>query len=167
MVDTNRFDPAAALEVLGRAQAAPGQPQALFDAFEQLCADAVGHRLFTLLAWQPHSGEVARVHSSRPAEYPLRGRKPMGPTEWGARVLHRGEPWLGRTADDIVWAFPDHELIASLGCASCMSVPVLWDGRVLGVIAVLDAAGAYDEADLHGLGRIAPLLAPGFLSLRD
>jgi GAF domain-containing protein len=167
MADTARFNPAAALEALGRAQAAPGQPKALFDAVERLCAEAVGHRLFTLLAWQPDSGEVARVHSSRPAEYPLRGRKPMGPTEWGARLLHRGEPWLGTTAEDIVWAFPDHALIASLGCAACMSVPVVWDGRVLGVIAVLDTAGAYDAHDLQGLVRIAPLLAPGFLSLRD
>ena len=167
MAETGRFDTTAALATLGRAQSAPGQPQALFDAFDRLCADAIGHRLFTLLAWQPGTGEVARVHSSRPAEYPLRGRKPMGPTEWGARVLHRGEPWIGRSAEDIVWAFPDHALIASLGCASCLSVPVRWDGRVLGVIAVLDAAGAYDEVDLAGLCGIAPLLAPGFLSLRD
>ena len=167
MAETGRFNAAAAVETLGRAQSAPGQPKALFDAFERLCAETVGHRLFTLLAWKPDTGEVARVHSSRPADYPLRGRKPMGPTEWGARVLHWGEPWLGKTAEDIVWAFPDHALIESLGCASCMSVPVLWDGRVLGVIAVLDAADAYDEADLEGLRLIAPILVPGFLLIRD
>jgi GAF domain-containing protein len=166
MAETGRFDIDAALVALGQAQAAPGQPGALFDAIEAVCARAVGHRLFTLLAWQPDSGEVARIHSSRPDAYPLRGRKPMGPTEWGAQVLHRGEPWLGRTAADIVWAFPDHALIAGLGCASCMSVPVLWDGRVLGVIAVLDAAQAYDADDLRGLVRLAPLLVPGFLALQ-
>lgn len=167
MAENGRFDPAAALAALSPALALPGQPQALFDAFERLCAESVGHRLFTLLAWQPETGEVARIHSSRPAEYPLRGRKPMGPTEWGARVLHGGQPWLGRNAEDIRWAFPDHALIASLGCAACMSVPVLWDGRVLGVVAVLDAAGAYDAADLAGACLIAPLLVPGFLSVHQ
>ncbi len=165
--DTGRFDTAAALDRLGRAQAQPGQPAALFQAFEALCAETVGHLLFTLLAWRPATGEVARVHSSRPDAYPLRGRKPMGPTPWGARVLHGGRPWMGRSADDVVWAFPDHELITSLGCESCLSAPVLWDGRVLGVTAVLDRADAYRPGDLAGLCRIAPLLAPGFLTLAE
>ena len=164
--DTGCFDPAAALARLGMAQAHPDQPAPLFATFEDICAGAVGHRLFTLLAWRPATGEVARIHSSRPAEYPLRGRKPMGPTAWGAQVLHDGRPWLGRSAADIEWAFPDHALIASLGCASCLSAPVLWDGRVLGVVAVLDRAEAYTPADLAGLCRIAPLLAPGFLTLQ-
>ncbi|MGY6410440.1 MAG: GAF domain-containing protein [Alkalilacustris sp.] len=164
-LDAGRFDIAAALDRLGRAQALPGQPGALYEAFEALCAETVGHRLFTLLAWHPETGEVARVHTSRPDAYPLRGRKPMGPTPWGAQVLHAGQPWLGSSAEDIVWAFPDHALIASLGCASCLSAPVRWDGRVLGVTAVLDVADAYTEADLAGLCRLAPLLAPGFLTL--
>ena len=163
--DTGRFDPAAALVRLGEAQARPNQPGPLFTAFDAICAEAVGHRLFTLLAWRPETGEVARVHSSRPSEYPLRARKPMGPTKWGAQVLHQGRPWLGRSAADIEWAFPDHALIASLGCASCLSAPVLWDGRVLGLAAVLDRADAYVPADLDGLCGIAPLLAPGFLTL--
>ena len=75
--DTGRFDPAAALVRLGEAQARPNQPGPLFTAFDAICAEAVGHRLFTLLAWRPETGEVARVHSSRPSEYPLRARKPM------------------------------------------------------------------------------------------
>ena len=165
-IDMGRIDPAATLTRLGQAQAQPGQPAPLFAAFEAICAETVGHRLFTLLAWRPETGEVARVHSSRPEDYPVRGRKAMGPTEWGAQVLHQGRPWLGRSAEDIAWAFPDHALIASLGCASCLSAPVLWDGRVLGVTAVLDRADAYTDADLAGLCRIAPLLAPGFLTLQ-
>lgn len=163
--DTGRFDTGRALDRLGRAGARSGQPKALFSAFEEVCAEAVGHRLFTLLAWRPETGEVARVHSSRPEAYPLRGRKPMGPTPWGAQVLHEGRPWLGRSAEDIAWAFPDHALIASLGCAACLSAPVRWQGQVLGVTAVLDAADAYTPGDLAGLCRIAPLLVPGFLTL--
>lgn len=167
MADTSRFDTGQALRLLGEAQRLPDQPGALFEAADGLCQHAVGHRLFTLLAWRPATGEVARVYSSRPQDYPLGGRKPMGPTQWGAHVLHGAAPWLGQTPEDIVWAFPDHALIASLGCGACMSVPICWKGTVLGVVSVLDAEGAYDAQDLAGLALIAPLLVPGFLSLSE
>lgn len=161
---TGRFDPTAAIWQMVKAQSADGQPVTLFAAFDRLCADAVGHSLFTLLAWSPVSNDVERLYSSRPVEYPLLGRKPMGPTAWGARVLKGGRSWLARTADDIRWAFPDHVLILSLGCEACLNAPVRWNGAVLGVVSVLGPAGAYDEDDLAGLDLAAQLLAPGFLA---
>ncbi|TWG98914.1 hypothetical protein L598_001700000070 [Mesorhizobium sp. J18] len=161
-----RIDIDIALSKIGAGQASNGQPEALFSAFDSYCADTLGHRLFTLLAWAPETNDVERLYSSRPTEYPLLGRKVMGPTPWGAVVLKGGKTWIGRTADDIRWAFPDHELIASLGCAACINAPVLWDGKVLGVISVLGPENAYDEADLAGLAAIAPLLVPGFLAAR-
>ncbi len=103
------------------------------------------------------------MHSSRPAEYRLLGRKKMGPTPWGDVVLKAGRPWFGRSADDIRWAFPDHELILSLGCEMCLNAPVRYDGRVLGVISVLDGPGAYEEADLSLVTLIAPHLVPALL----
>lgn len=154
----------ATVRRLGAAQAGPGQPATLFAAFGQLCAEMVGHSLFTLLAWDPAGNDVERLYSSRPAEYPPLGRKAMGPTEWGARVLKGGRTWIGRTAEDIRWAFPDHELILSLGCEACLNAPVRWNGSVLGVVSVLGPAGAYDDADLAGLDLAAQLLAPGFLA---
>ena len=159
-----RFDLAEALRRLGAAGSRAGQPRLLFEAFDRLCAERVGHSLFTILAWAPDTNDVERLHSSRPREYPLLGRKAMGPTDWGARVLKGGQTWIGISASDIKWAFPDHELIAALGCASCINAPVRWDGRVLGVVSVLGPEAAYDEADLAGLDAIAPLLVPGFLA---
>ena len=167
MADANshgRFDVAAALRELARGGSGAGQPEPLFEAFDRLCAERLSHLLFTILAWAPERNDVQRLYSSRPAEYPLLGRKAMGPTAWGELVLKRGETWIGRNAADIRWAFPDHELIARLGCAACINAPVRWDGRVLGVVSVLGPEGAYDEADLRGLETIAPLLVPGFLA---
>lgn len=163
-MDHGRFDPAAALAAVGPALAQPGQPDAGFAAFSDHCRARAGHRLFTVLAWIAEDNEVQRLWSSRPAEYPTAARKQMGITEWGARVLHRRERWMGHTAEDIRWAFPDHALIASLGCASCINGLVEWDGRLLGVVSMLDAAHAYGDADLAGLNAIAPLLVPGFLA---
>ena len=150
---------------LALAAALPGQPQALYRTADAALQERFGHRLFTLLAYQPGSGEVERLYSSRPEAYPLAGRKLMGPTPWGARVLHRGEPYLGRTAEDLRWAFPDHELIASLGLGCILNRPVAWDGRVLGVPSLLqEGEHRYDEADLEAAAPYAALLLPGLLT---
>lgn len=158
-----RFEIAEALAQLAAEQARPGQPQGVFALFDRICQDRFGHRLFTLLAWAPETNDVQRLHSSRPAEYVLGARKAMGPTQWGEKVLKGGETWLGRNAADIRWAFPDHELILSLGCEACLNTPVLFDGRVLGAVSVLGPAGAYDDADLETLVRLTPALVPAFL----
>lgn len=157
------LDVVTAARRLGEALAERGQPRPLFEEMEKVTGETLGHRLFTILAWRSESGEVERLHTSRPAEYPLLGRKMMGPTPWGDLVLRGGRSWFGRSAKDIVWAFPDHELILSLGCESCLNVPVRYDGRVLGVVSVLHAAGRYEDADLAALEPLAQFLAPAFL----
>ena len=82
------------------------------------------------------------------------------------RVYETGEPWIGRDAEDIRWAFPDHALILSLGCESAMNLPVRWQGRTLGTLNLLHRAGWYDEADA-ATGRIfAALAVPALLAAR-
>jgi hypothetical protein len=66
--------------------------------------------------------------------------------------------------DDIRWAFFDHELIASLGCGSCMNLLVIHDGVLLGTINMLHEEGYYSEADLAVAAPFAQLLIPAFLS---
>lgn len=149
---------------LAAALARPGQPGETYDCLEGVCRQRMGHRLFTVLAWDATSGDVERVHTSRPDAYPLKGRKPMGPTAWGAHVLHCGEPWRGEGADAIRWAFPDHALILSLGCDSCLNAPVRYDGATLGVVSVLDAAGTHTDRHLAELVTLAPFLVPPLLA---
>lgn len=145
--------------------ALPGQPQALYHGADVALQARFGHRLFTLLAYRPESGEVERLYSSRPDAFPLAGRKLMGPTPWGAQVLHRGEPYLGRTAEDLRWAFPDHALIASLGLGCILNRPIAWNGRVLGVLSLLqEGENHYDEVDLAAAAPYAALLLPGLLT---
>ncbi len=150
------------LIALARAAAAERDPGAVFRAAEAASAALVGHRLFTILFFVPGGAEVERVHSSDPAAYPLTGRKRMGPTPWGEHVLLQGRSWMGNTAEEIRWAFPDHELIASLGCAACINIPVREGGAVLGTMNILDAAGAFSERDVAVAEAIAGFL-PGAL----
>lgn len=150
------------LIALARAAAAERDPGAVFRAAQAASAALVGHRLFTILFVVPGGAEVERVHSSDPASYPLTGRKRMGPTPWGEHVLRQGRSWMGNTAAEIRRAFPDHELIASLGCAACINIPVREGGAVLGTMNLLDAAGAYAERDVATAEAIAGFL-PGAL----
>lgn len=128
---------------------------ALYKALEQASARLVGHKLFTLLIAVDGGTFVQRVYSSNEAAYPLFGRKAMGPTPWGDHVLKGKKNWMGNDAEAIRWAFPDHELIASLGLASCINIPVQAFGKVVGTLNILDVAHAYTEEKM----RVAELLS--------
>jgi GAF domain-containing protein len=145
-----------------RAMMRSDDPEALYRAVDQAVARLVGHRLFTLLVVVEGGAEVERLYTSNPTAYPLTGRKPMGPTPWGEHVITGRQPWHGRTMADIRWAFPDHALIESLGCGSCINIPVMALGRLIGTMNVLDRENAYDDAAVETLTLFAPLLALPF-----
>lgn len=158
-----RPDPLPHLCAVAAAAAGGGQPEATFRALDREMAAALGHKLFTVLL--RHGGESERRYTNQPAAYPVGGRKPIAPTAWTAQLFERREPYVGRTADDIRAVFFDHELIASLGCASVLNLPVSWDGRVLGTINLLHEAGWYGEADAAVGLAFAALAVPAYLSL--
>lgn len=153
------------LDRLSALLAAPGQPDTLYRALDETCRTLVGHALFTLL--YVDGQEVARVYSSRPAEYPVSGRKPMGSTPWGAHVLDGRQPFLGRDAAAIRWAFFDHELIESMGLGSVINVPVVYDGFTIGTMNLLAAEHHYTDDHVGPLVRLAPVLVPAFLQARS
>lgn len=142
----------------------PGQPGTVFQAFEESAAVAVGHRLFTLLLVD--GNDVVRLWSNRPEAYPIGGRKPMGPTAWGAQVLTAQRPFFGPDVAAIRWAFFDHAVIEGMGLGSCLSVPVVYDGVTLGAMSLLHEEGFYQQHQVPTLAAAAPLLIPGFLQAR-
>jgi hypothetical protein len=151
------------LAVLALMQEA-GQPRAVFEAVEALAQRLVGHKLFTLL--YVDGEEVARIYSTRPQEYPVSGRKPMGRTPWGDLVLHQRQPCLSRDKAGIRWAFFDHALIESMGLGSCINIPVVYDGECIGTMNLLDAEFHYDDTHVRQVAPLAPLLVPAFLEAR-
>lgn len=152
------------LEILVAALEEPGQPETLYRQLEEQTQMLVGHRLFTLL--HVDGAEVARVYSSNPSAYPVFGRKPMGPTPWGKHVMDGRQPYLGKDAASIRWAFFDHELIASLGLGSVINIPVVYSGETIGTMNLLDAEYHYTEAHVAPVAALAPCLIPAFLLAR-
>ena len=151
-----------ATEPLLAALGEPGQPEATFAAVAAALRAEIGYGLLTFL--KVVGDEVERVWTSHPAEYPVSGRKPMGPTPWGMHVIRDRTPYLGRDRDAIRWAFFDHALIASMGLGCTINVPVVYDGRTVGTINALDAEHRYGERELAVVVSVAPILVAAFLA---
>src|SRR5437660_12442387 len=92
------------------------------------------------------SSEVERVYSSNPAAYPVGGRKAKHGTPWGAQVLDHGKIFIARDPAELRAAFPDYELILSLGIGSIMNVPIMHAGRCRGIVNFSHDAGRYGDA---------------------
>jgi hypothetical protein len=151
------------LHAVAMAAARAGQPDVLFGALDRALGAVLGHKLFTVLLHHAATGESERRYTNQPAAYPVGGRKTLNPTAWAQQVIHERRPYIGRTAADIRAVFFDHELIASLGCASVINVPVVWNGRVLGTLNLLHEEGWYDESDVAIGSTFAALTAPALL----
>ncbi|RMA42268.1 GAF domain-containing protein [Rhodophyticola porphyridii] len=128
---------------LTAAFAASDQPSASFDALARLVEETVGARLFTLLEIDHARGVARRSYSNMPEAYPVSGEKEIELNRWSETVSGRHETFVANSIEEIAEVFPDHALIQSLGCESCINVPVVVGGRVIGTLNCLHAAGHY------------------------
>jgi len=151
------------LLLLADAQAQQQQPQACFQAIDQALAAAIGHRLFTILAYHPQARESQRVYTSQPAAYPVGGRKPVTDSPWMQQVIHQGQPYIGYQRQDIIDSFYDHELIFSLGCASVLNIPVRWRGQTWATVNLLHQENWYQPSHIPLSRSVAQMLLPALL----
>ncbi len=141
------------------------QPGATFRAVDAALAASIGHILFTILIVHHDQRESERFYTNRPREYPVGGRKPITDSAWMQRVVFGGEPYIGRSAADIRDVFYDHELIHSLGCESVLNLPVVWRGRTVATLNLLDRAGHYTEQHIPAARLLGHLALPGLLRI--
>lgn len=128
----------------------------------------IGVRLFTVLAWVPERRALRRVYSSHPVEYPVGGEKTVEVAAgWLERCITGQEPYFGPDRAAVREIFADHELIDSLGCGAVINVPVVDDGRTLGVLNLLDAEGNYDDESVATARSLAPLAVPALRELLE
>lgn len=144
--------------IAGRA----GQPQHAFAALHNLTRAVIGARLFTVMRFDAGRGVAARLFSSDPVAYPVAGEKPVQPDHWSDLVLNRHQPFVANDLATIAGVFADHEQIAALGCQSCLNLPLVAGGRVLGTLNCLDVAGHYTP---QRVADAAVLVAPGLAAM--
>ncbi|MEM9223938.1 MAG: GAF domain-containing protein [Pseudomonadota bacterium] len=118
-------------------------PEDAYAGLGALADHLVGAKLFTLLTFDPQVGMARRFYSNMPDAYPVSGTKPVPTNDWGEKVLMRGETFAGNDIETLAAVFPDYALIQSLGCESCLNVPVIVTGDVYGTINCLHVAGHY------------------------
>lgn len=149
---------------LTTALASKDQPEATFQALGRLVQDVIGTKLFTLMEIDHVKGVARRNYTDSPEAYPVSGEKPMQHNRWSEQVEGQHQTFVANSIEEIDSVFPDAELIQSLGCESCMNVPIVVGGKVLGTMNLLNEAGYFTPervAAAEGLkeaGAIAFLL---------
>lgn len=126
----------------------------------------IGHKLFTILLVSANREDTVRVYSDNLDAYPVNRVKRMGVTPWGSQVIHGCNPYIAKNDDDIRWAFPDHELIKSLGLSSALSVPIVYKGQCLAVLNLQHAAMWYRNEHVAIAESLTPFLIPAMLTLQ-
>lgn len=115
----------------------------VWQALCELSRAVVGHRLFTVMTLDMAAGLARRAFSDHPAQYPVSGTKPIHRDAWFDIVHGQKRSFVANTIEDIAAVFPDHELIASLGCGSVLNLPVILKGDLVATINMLDEAHHY------------------------
>ncbi|MEO9897098.1 MAG: GAF domain-containing protein [Paracoccaceae bacterium] len=128
---------------LTKAMASKDQPVTTFKALEALVHETVGVKLFTLMEIDHERGVARRNYSNMPDAYATSGEKPIQDNSWTDQVQGRHETFVANTIEEIAAVFPDHELIQSLGCESCMNLPIVVHGNVIGTLNCLHEAGHF------------------------
>jgi hypothetical protein len=146
---------------------------AVWQALRELSLAVAGHRLFTVMTVDMEAGLARRAFSDHPVEYPVSGTKPIHHDAWFEIVHGQRRSFVANTIGDIAAVFPDHELIASLGCGSVLNLPVVLKGDLAATINMLDAEHHYTpqrvadaQAQLAIPARLCCALALQFDSIR-
>ena len=129
----------AALRDFGAELGATSGPELPWQALQNLAAEIVGFRLFTITAVDTEAAVARRLYTNMPDAYPVAGTKPMQENPWSQHVIVGRKTFVMNTNEEIASHFFDHELIRSLGCGSCVNMPVVLDGTVVGTVNLLDA----------------------------
>jgi hypothetical protein len=165
---TDERDPASAfltasqVAKLATAAAEPEQPGSLFRAIDQVSAETLRPALLTANVFDLAAMAVERIYTSDDRAYPLGGRKPKRDTAWGRHVLIDQRVYVGAGENAIREAFPDYELILSLGLRSVVNVPVVFAARCLGTLNFLWRSPTVAEQNVAVARLLALIAMPAF-----
>jgi hypothetical protein len=129
---------ATALHTFRNALAAASEGEAGWLALQALAQEIVGARLFTVTAVDMEAGLARRLYTNMHKAYPVSGTKPIEPSPWFDHVIGNRRLFVMNTYEEIAEHFFDHELIRSLGCGSCVNMPVILRDSVVGTVNLLD-----------------------------
>lgn len=142
-----------------------GSPEDIFRQLDQLVQESIGAIIFTCSTFDARTRMARRVYTNQTDAYPISGLKEVTPNLWTEVVLDRGETFVANSISDIAQVFPDHELIARLGCGSVVNLPVKLASRFLGTVNMLHEPDYFTEERMGRLPMIKPAAALAFAAL--
>lgn len=143
--------------------AAGNQPDTVFAALEKLVDKTIGIKLFTLMEIDRHRGVARRNYSNQPEAYPISGEKPIQLNAWTAQVQDRHETFVANSIEEIAAVFSDYKLIQALGCESCLNLPIVVNGTVIGTLNCLHDAGHFTAERVQAADSLKQAGAMAFL----
>jgi hypothetical protein len=108
----------------------------IYDTLHAACA-TLGTRLFTVTVQDPAQNLARRAYTSHPVEYPVSGTKPLTRDGWYDHCITGQQTFVANTTPEFAKYFFDHALITSLGLGSCINIPVVEAGQILGTVNLL------------------------------
>lgn len=108
----------------------------VYDTLHQACA-SLGTRLFTVTVQDLKLDVARRAYTSHPVEYPVSGTKPLTRDGWYDYCITGQQTFVANTTPEFAKYFFDHALITSLGLGSCINIPLVEGGQVLGTVNLL------------------------------
>lgn len=137
-----------------------------YDSLHHACA-ALGTRLFTVTVQDVAQNLARRAYTSHPVEYPVSGTKPLTRDGWYDHCIKGQQTFVANTTPEFARYFFDHALITSLGLGSCINIPVVSQGEVVGTVNLLaeehhftpEKLMAYEElAQSHHAALVAEMV---------
>ncbi len=137
--------------------------QTIERARQELLGDGlltVNHVLWPAPADAAEVIDLQRIWSSRPAEYPVAGRKRKTLTPWTRQLLLSGEIFLGEGQAALEQVFDDNRLILSMGLQSVMNVPLVRSGTCFATFNVLGTRAQWSALEKQQIELLAALALP-------
>jgi hypothetical protein len=131
----------------------------LWTALDTLAFAEPGHILFTVTTVEMGEGVARRVYTNHPKQYPVSGTKPIHRDEWFHIVHDQRRSFVANTIEDIAKAFPDHELIASLGCGSVLNLPIFLRNELVATVNLLAEEQHYTAERVAAAEALLPVPA--------
>lgn len=132
------------------------QLEDIYKELERLVDKTIGIKLFTLMETD-HTRNVAwRSYTSMPDVYPTKGEKPRPNNKWSDIIYKKHETFVTNSIEGIAEVFPDHACIQSLGCESCINIPIIINGKVVGTLNCLHEADHYTSERVADSEKLKP-----------
>lgn len=136
-------------------------------AFEHACSTLLDSIPFTVLAFDGRRALLTSLHSNRVDVGPAGGAKRVTDSTWVTQVRRRGSFYLASSKEQLQPVFSEHETLCAIGCESLLNIPMCNQGRAVGSLNVLGAAGRFDDFNAAVARILTRLALPYLLAALD